>query len=167
MMLNTLDRFGFIKGSISSELVTDSNRSLVVEVEVPELVLGQFELPCWVNGEWVARADYRGHSWYNPANTDEVHSPVLPDDACPEGWVYWAPGENKVVTQAEAQTKAWNGVRAKRNMLLSQSDWTDTASAPARLGESLYEAWQAYRQALRDVTEQASPFDVVWPVAPG
>ena len=55
----------------------------------------------------------------------------------------------------------------KRNLLLQQSDWTDTASAPLRLGEALYTAWQVYRQALRDVPAQAGyPQEVVWPNPP-
>lgn len=59
-------------------------------------------------------------------------------------------------------------VRAERDLRLAASDWTDTASAPARLGGEVYAAWQAYRQALRDVTEQSGfPRAVVWPVKPG
>jgi hypothetical protein len=50
---------------------------------------------------------------------------------------------------------------------LRASDWSDTASAPERLGPDLYAAWQTYRQALRDITDQPGfPTDVVWPVAP-
>ncbi len=58
-------------------------------------------------------------------------------------------------------------MRNERDARLLQSDWTDTASAPARLGEPLYTQWQAYRQALRDVTKQPGfPFNVVWPTPP-
>lgn len=58
-------------------------------------------------------------------------------------------------------------VRSKRNSLLQESDWTDTASAPARLGEAVYQSWQSYRQALRDVTSQPGfPLEVVWPTPP-
>lgn len=65
------------------------------------------------------------------------------------------------------ETAAVDGVRAERNRLLQESDWTDTASAPARLGEEVYQAWQDYRQALRDVTSQPGfPFDVAWPAPP-
>ncbi|PUE08985.1 hypothetical protein B9Z51_08610 [Limnohabitans sp. T6-5] len=58
-------------------------------------------------------------------------------------------------------------IRFERLMRLKASEWTDTASAPERLGPELYAAWQTYRQALRDVTDQPGfPTDVVWPVAP-
>lgn len=60
----------------------------------------------------------------------------------------------------------WHAVREKRSGLLRDSDWTDTASAPERLGPTLYQAWQAYRQALRDVTKQTDPFSIVWPNRP-
>lgn len=66
----------------------------------------------------------------------------------------------------DATGPQWELVRLERNGLLAASDWTDTASAPARLGEELYGAWQTYRQALRDVTTQADPANIIWPVAP-
>jgi hypothetical protein len=62
---------------------------------------------------------------------------------------------------------AENDIRKQRILLLQNSDWTDTASAPARLGQELYDQWQTYRQALRDVTAQPGyPFEVVWPTPP-
>lgn len=64
------------------------------------------------------------------------------------------------------EVSAWRQVRYKRNELLLQSDWTDTASAQARMGEAMYNAWQAYRQALRDVTSQPDPFNITWPQPP-
>ena len=62
---------------------------------------------------------------------------------------------------AEKTQKA-NEVRYKRNMLLTQSDWTQLADAPV---DNL--AWAVYRQSLRDITLQAGfPFDVIFPVIP-
>lgn len=60
----------------------------------------------------------------------------------------------------------WRVVRAERNKKLQATDWTDTASAPARLGTELYNQWQTYRQELRDVTQQPDPFNIVWPTLP-
>lgn len=58
-------------------------------------------------------------------------------------------------------------IRAQRKMLLLQSDWTDTLSAKNRLGQELYDQWQTYRQALRDITDQPGyPFNIVWPTPP-
>ena len=53
-------------------------------------------------------------------------------------------------------------VRAKRNTLLQQSDWTQVADAPANQA-----AWATYRQTLRDITMQSGfPENVVWPTPP-
>ena len=53
---------------------------------------------------------------------------------------------------------------AKRNALLSESDWTD--SAP-HLDASTRTQWQTYRQALRDITSSSAwPYDPVWPTKP-
>lgn len=58
-------------------------------------------------------------------------------------------------------------INTARNNLLLASDWTDTVSAQTRLGDLLYQAWQDYRQALRDIPQQANyPTDVIWPIAP-
>lgn len=64
-------------------------------------------------------------------------------------------------------TLATNDILSKRRKLLLDSDWTDTLSAKTRLGDDLYNQWQVYRQALRDITTQPGyPLNVEWPVAP-
>lgn len=56
-------------------------------------------------------------------------------------------------------------VRAQRNSLLSLSDWTQLADAPLTAEQK--QEWAEYRQALRDVPEQAGfPEAVVWPSTP-
>lgn len=62
---------------------------------------------------------------------------------------------------------AWFPVTAKRNQLLQESDWTELPSARERLGEEMYQKWMDYRQALRDVTKQPDPLNIVWAVKPG
>jgi hypothetical protein len=58
-------------------------------------------------------------------------------------------------------------IRKIRLELLQSTDWTDTSSAPLRLGEKIYNQWQTYRQQLRDITSQSGyPFNVVWPTPP-
>ena len=53
--------------------------------------------------------------------------------------------------------------RAKRLQLLSASDWTQLPDVPM----TTKEAWATYRQALRDITEQAGfPLNIVWPAPP-
>jgi hypothetical protein len=62
---------------------------------------------------------------------------------------------------AEAATFAWNSVRVERNGLLAASDWTQLSDAPVNK-----ENWVSYRQALRDITNQEDPFNIVWPQEP-
>lgn len=56
-------------------------------------------------------------------------------------------------------------VRARRDKLLAETDWTQVLDAPIS-AESRY-AFRVYRQALRDITEQEGfPAAVVWPESP-
>lgn len=59
------------------------------------------------------------------------------------------------------EERAWESIRAKRNLLLLQSDWTQATDAP----EEIKIAWQAYRQALRDITDQSLE-SLNWPNPP-
>ena len=62
--------------------------------------------------------------------------------------------------------RAWATVRAKRNQLLRDSDWT--AVTDSALGGADQSDWEDYRQALRDIpqTYSADVESVVWPDAP-
>lgn len=59
---------------------------------------------------------------------------------------------------------AWGVVRYQRDQKLVATDWTTLADVP--LAPEVRAAWMAYRQALRDVTDQADPDAVVWPAPP-
>ena len=56
----------------------------------------------------------------------------------------------------------WPLVRAERDRRLAATDWTQLPDVPL----ATKEMWANYRQALRDVTLQPDPFNIVWPVAP-
>jgi hypothetical protein len=43
--------------------------------------------------------------------------------------------------------------------LIKDSDWTQVADAPVDKA-----VWATYRQALRDITTQTDPFNIVWPI---
>jgi hypothetical protein len=64
--------------------------------------------------------------------------------------------ERQVVLDAQ-----WSDIRAERNRRLQASDWTQLQDSPADKP-----AWATYRQELRDVTQQADPFNLVWPIKP-
>jgi len=60
------------------------------------------------------------------------------------------------------EEQAKEQVRGKRDRLLAASDWTQVTDAPVDQA-----AWATYRQALRDVPEQAGfPYSVAWPTEP-
>ncbi|WP_319582950.1 tail fiber assembly protein [uncultured Pseudodesulfovibrio sp.] len=61
---------------------------------------------------------------------------------------------------AEAET-----IRAQRDRMLAESDWTQLADAPLDDAERML--WAATRQSLRDVPQQAGfPHAVAWPENP-
>jgi hypothetical protein len=65
---------------------------------------------------------------------------------------------------AEAANKA-DEVRYRRNKLIAESDWTQLDDTPITNAKKL--EWATYRQALRDIPDQAGfPWEVVWPVEP-
>lgn len=68
-------------------------------------------------------------------------------------------------TEAEKREDAEKSVRAKRDSLISETDYLLASDYPIS-AEDL-EAVKIYRQALRDVPQQEGfPFDVVWPDLP-
>ena len=69
----------------------------------------------------------------------------------------------KVAQKTEAQ---WNSVRAQQSDLLYKSDWTCSVVDPPAPILAQRDQWIAYRAALRDVTTQSDPFNIVWPSPP-
>ena len=77
----------------------------------------------------------------------------------------WAVEKIPEKTEAEKREDAEKSVRAKRDSLISETDYLLASDYPIS-AEDL-EAVKVYRQALRDVPQQAGfPFDVVWPDLP-
>lgn len=58
----------------------------------------------------------------------------------------------------------WALTRVQRNELLQESDFTQLADAPMTPAKQA--EWAAFRQVLRDMTTQADPFNLVWPISP-
>ena len=73
--------------------------------------------------------------------------------------------EAKIVTgtrtaQPISDEDAWAIVRAMRNNELTATDWTQLPDSP--LTPEKKAEWAVYRQALRDVTTQENPREIVW-----
>jgi hypothetical protein len=55
------------------------------------------------------------------------------------------------------------GARGWRNKLLAETDWSQAGDVP----QPTKDLWAPYRQALRDVPQQAGfPTTIIWPVEP-
>ncbi len=64
--------------------------------------------------------------------------------------------------EAASIADAWERLRAQRNRLLAESDWTVLSDTPTSTA-----AWKTYRQALRDLpANTTNPFNPVWPTPP-
>lgn len=72
--------------------------------------------------------------------------------------------EEAALLDAVDSDHQWELIRAERNALLVASDWTQFNDSP--LDAAAAAAWATYRQALRDITKQADPANITWPVAP-
>ena len=78
-------------------------------------------------------------------------------------WVYTVEVVPLTPEDIEARNQAQaSNVRAERDELLLDSDWTQLSDSPV---DPL--PWRTYRQELRNVPQQAGfPWTIVWPVAP-
>ena len=70
----------------------------------------------------------------------------------------WSSVQPKII---DAQ---WDVVRVVRTRKLAQCDWTQLDDV-ALTAEKVQE-WKVYRTALRDITTQSDPYNVVWPTPP-
>jgi hypothetical protein len=70
---------------------------------------------------------------------------------------------DKSIVEPPVTLITWNGIRAQRDSLLSDTDWV--ALKDITLPNE--QEWFDYRQALRDIPQTYSePTDVVWPTRP-
>ena len=61
-------------------------------------------------------------------------------------------------------TLTWDDIRATRDQILRDTDWTMTTGATVDQAQ-----WAAYRQVIRDIPQtykDKTPDDVVWPTQP-
>jgi len=98
--------------------------------------------------------------YFDPATQTRAEGPaLLVDGVWKQSYVVTELDPEAVEAAAAVQ---WAVVRAERNGKLSASDWTQVADTPADA-----EVWATYRQALRDITRQANPFNITWPQLAG
>lgn len=66
--------------------------------------------------------------------------------------------------RAKSRDAMLEEIRAKRNALLRESDWTQIGDADLTGTEKA--AWVQYRKALRDLTKSDDLAAITWPKAP-
>ena len=100
--------------------------------------------------------------YFDPATQLREEGPaLLIDGVWTQNYIVSELDPEVAAAKAEAQ---WGIVRIERNKLLAESDWTQLPDAA--LSNTQTAAWAANRQALRDITEQFDPFNIVWPLSP-
>ena len=72
--------------------------------------------------------------------------------------------EGNTAEAADVDTLTWDSIRATRDQILRDTDWTMTSGATVDQAQ-----WAAYRQVIRDIPQtykDKTPDDVVWPTQP-
>ncbi|GEM_PF-1843706 len=85
-----------------------------------------------------------------------VRIPPTPGD----GWVF----DYRAGAWEFSEEMAWQLVRSERDARLKACDWRVLPDSPTPA--DMRQAWLAYRQALRDVTDQDDPRAIAWPMSP-
>ena len=130
-------------------------------IDEPAPTIPEGQRAKWDSGQWVfedippEKPKQPYASWTYDEETNEWVPPVAkPDDDAEwdEDSQEWIPGPEVLARD----------VRATRDRLLRDSDWTQVPDAPVD-----QQTWAEYRQALRDVPEQEGfPTDINWPTKP-
>lgn len=94
---------------------------------------------------------------YNPPALDASMAAASPITPVPAESM-----EVEFTVQALPDETVWPVIRAQRDALLAKSDWTQLPDVPLPAKA----AWAEYRQALRDVTQQTDPHNIIWPTPP-
>jgi hypothetical protein len=72
--------------------------------------------------------------------------------------------QHRLAYEASQKLATWDDIRAKRDQLIRESDWTMVPDASVDQAQ-----WVAYRQILRDLPQtyaESGPESVVWPTQP-
>lgn len=136
--------------------------------EQHEVVIQESMLPIQAHeGETAIEGVANDHTQYvlDGKITDYTPEQLLAKRAVPYGytWDIATMSAVKVAEDSEITAYLATQARTKRDRLLTASDWAQASDqSPA-----IKTLWQPYRQALRDIPQQAGfPVTIDWPTAP-
>jgi len=92
--------------------------------------------------------------------TDEDKEKNEGEWAAIQAWV----AKGNTIEIIDDTSLTWDSIRATRNQILRDTDWTMTSGATVDQAQ-----WAAYRQVIRDIPQtykDKTPDDVVWPTQP-
>ena len=102
------------------------------------------------------------------STSDKSEKEIAINDDVPSGYTETEPQEHDtwdgakwVEDTAAKEAAQWERIRSQRDGKLSDTDWAVLPDSPHDT-----QAVRDYRQALRDITQYATPDDVVWPDSP-
>jgi len=99
----------------------------------------------------------------NIRSKDDLFIPIDEANTDYQEYLEWV-AEGNTAEAADEDTLTWDVIRATRDQILRDTDWTMTTGATVDQAQ-----WAAYRQNLRDIPQtykDKTPDDVVWPTQP-
>lgn len=97
------------------------------------------------------------------------------DYAAQQGWIEcpdhvgpdWLFIDNEFQQPPRNIELEWQAIRARRDVLLAESDTAVLPDRWAAMTQEQQKAWSTYRQSLRDIPKSfEDPRDVAWPIKP-
>ena len=96
------------------------------------------------------------------ADKTQYHIPFDEANTDYQEYLVWV-AEGNTAEKSDV-TLTWQDIRATRDQILRETDWTMTTGATVDQAQ-----WAAYRQVIRDIPQtykDKTPDDVVWPTQP-
>ena len=96
------------------------------------------------------------------SNGKEFFIPIDETNTDYQEYLEWS--KTNTAEAADEDTLTWDSIRATRDQILRDTDWTMTTGATVDQAQ-----WAAYRQNIRDIPQtykDKTPDDVVWPTQP-
>jgi hypothetical protein len=153
--MKTYILYDIIGEIIAATIVSDETAPpITIPPNLTSLVLDK---PILFNQGYISNNEY-------VAYTDEQRALKDNRPYYPAKWSNTTMSWEDLRSQQEKLDQQWIGIKGQRDKLLQQSDWRVVKATD--IGVPISQTWKDYRQALRDITTQSDPFNIVWPITP-